>query len=59
MRLERGELAIRSVGNGNAELRLNGCHLLTISPDDLRWLCLVAGPALLNELAKEARDGDD
>jgi hypothetical protein len=31
-----------------------GFKLSDVSPDDLRWLCLVAGPALLNELGKEA-----
>lgn len=30
-----------------------GCKLL-LTPEDLRWLCVVAGPALLNELAKDS-----
>lgn len=30
----------------------DGGRSIALSPDDLRWLCLVAGPALLNELAK-------
>lgn len=31
---------------------------IKLSSDDLRWLCMIAGPALLNELAKQG-EGDE
>jgi hypothetical protein len=66
MRLKRGELAIgRSVTDNDKFVIYHGSiaagsvGVVMLSPDDLRWLCLVAGPALLNELGKEATRGDD
>jgi hypothetical protein len=56
MRLERGYVSLGHDGHGtvllDGEMTYNGG--LKLSPEDLRWLCLVAGPALLNELGKEA-----
>lgn len=62
MRLERGLLALHHLGSNRALITrgmLDGSEDgVSLSPDDLRWLCLVAGPALLNELEKEAKNGD-
>lgn len=57
MRLERVDFSASSEEMGTILRR--GKQVLVLSPDDLRWLCLVAGPALLNELGKEASDGND
>lgn len=64
MRLERGELRLDNTSDVHGWAFLergpeDTARGLLLSPDDLRWLCLVAGPALLNELGKEATDGND
>lgn len=55
--LERSDLKLVSATKGAALRR--GRAVVVLSPDDLRWLCLVAGPAFLNELGKEATNGND
>lgn len=48
-----GFWAQTDVSDGDVWLgRLGNPRQLFLSPDDLRWLCTIAGPALLNELAK-------
>jgi hypothetical protein len=63
MRLERGKLTLEKGGgipSGEVYLaRLDLGFSIGLTHDELRWLCLVAGPALLNELAKGVRDGND
>jgi hypothetical protein len=56
MRLERVDLSASSEEMGTILRRDK--QVLVLSPDDLRWLCLVAGPALLNQLGKEATRGN-
>lgn len=62
MRLERvGNLALAQDPSSGGivlvrDLGSAGHQVVGISSDDLRWLCLVAGPALLNELDKEITD---
>jgi hypothetical protein len=64
MRLERGELSLSGPAKDEMPRPRRGAVLLKygqtieLSGDDLRWLCVVAGPALLNELEKGASDGD-
>jgi hypothetical protein len=59
MRLQRGKLALHGERGHELVAIEDRGSMLTFSPDDLRWLCLVAGPALLNELGKEATNGND
>jgi hypothetical protein len=65
MRLERGELSLSGPAREEMPRPRRGAVLLKygqtieLPEDDLRWLCLTAGPALLNELGKEASDGND
>lgn len=59
--LRRGYVQIEDGdgARGEAIAIRDGDATVLLSPDDLRWLCLVAGPALLNELGKEATRGND
>jgi hypothetical protein len=64
MKLERGDLRLDNTSDGHGWAFLergpeDTARGLILSPDDLRWLCQTAGPALLNELAKGAKDGND
>lgn len=61
MRLERDDGFFVDGLDKEGEVHLGSYGALwgCLSSDDLRWLCLVAGPALLNELGKEASDGND
>jgi hypothetical protein len=59
MKLQRNFVTlVGPTPHGNIVLQ-EGSTDLTLTADELRWLCLVAGPALLNELGKEAADGND
>jgi hypothetical protein len=57
MRLVRGSLGTGIDQDGIVWIARE--QKVTLTPEDLRWLCLLAGPALLNELGKEAQHGDD
>jgi hypothetical protein len=63
MRLKRGDLYVYDIHGPTLDgwiacVSQTGCKLL-LTPEDLRWLCTIAGPAFLNELGKEATNGDD
>jgi hypothetical protein len=57
MRLKRGDLFAGVDQDGIVWLARE--QKITLTPEDLRWLCTMAGSALLNELGKEASDGND
>jgi hypothetical protein len=61
MKYQRGYVTLSHDGNEtvllDGEMTYNGG--LKLTPEDLRWLCTTAGPALLNELGKEATRGND
>lgn len=47
---ERGDLFVQALGDGRHELNRFSrpdAQALVLSDDELRWLCLAAGPALL------------
>ena len=65
MRLERGELRLSDLHGptaGGVVVAMEDMKRrarIVMRPADLRWLCLIAGPALLNQLDKQDRGHGD
>lgn len=58
MRLERADLLVEGPDPFGDIVVAHGDGAISLKPEDLRWLCLIAGPAFLNELGKEATHGN-